>query len=176
MLKELPNMRMVLTIPDAAQCVLRPPCLLSGLAAHPRVMRTSEPSHEPETTDRYASIDASKSSASLSMVCVGLDMVVDERGVSHASRRDTCTHQRMRTDEKPTHPFTGLLRPRLVARAVRPVHQAQRVDRSTRPGEARLHQTREPTPSVKRVLDALLARKCLFARDADARASPDGTV
>jgi hypothetical protein len=35
--EELHNKRMVQTIPVAAQGVLRPPCLLSGLAAHPRV-------------------------------------------------------------------------------------------------------------------------------------------
>lgn len=35
-----PNTLMVLPIPSAAQGVLRPPCLLSGLAAHQHVQQT----------------------------------------------------------------------------------------------------------------------------------------
>ena len=39
-MEERSNTLMVLPIPDAAQGVLRPPCLLSGLAAHQHVGHT----------------------------------------------------------------------------------------------------------------------------------------
>lgn len=38
--EELANTGLVLTSPDAAHSVLRPPCLLSGLAAQPHVVQS----------------------------------------------------------------------------------------------------------------------------------------
>lgn len=104
-----PNIWLHLTNTDAAQRVLRPPCLLSAFAAEPSVMRTSEPSHEPEAANPNASVDVSKSSVTLIPDCGGLDIAVHERGVHYGSPRDVSAHQRIETDEKLT--LHRLLRP-----------------------------------------------------------------
>lgn len=104
-----PNMVMQLTSTFAAQGVLRPPCSLRMLAAYWHVMRTSEPSHEPEAANPNASVDVSKSSVTLIPDCGGLDIAVHERGVHYGSPRDVSAHQRIETDEKLT--LHRLLRP-----------------------------------------------------------------
>lgn len=67
MKEEPPNKRLLLTSPDAAQSVLRPLCLLSGLAAEAHVRRAALP--QTGTIDWNSSPTSSRSEVPGSAPC-----------------------------------------------------------------------------------------------------------